>query len=68
MLLLLSLHVTHHKCCLLLLFVVLFVVCFFFEGFPSGHASMAFAGVFGTGLIYFMIPWILDGLINGALF
>ena len=25
---------------------------------------MAFAGVFGTGLIYFMIPWILDGLIN----
>ena len=35
-----------------------------FLGFPSGHSSMAFAGTFGTGLMYFMVPWLLDGLIN----
>lgn len=36
----------------------------YFRGFPSGHASAAFAGVFGCGLMFFQIPWLLDGFMN----
>ena len=36
----------------------------YFLGFPSGHASMAFSGVFGTGLLFYVVPWVLDGFIN----
>ena len=36
----------------------------YFLGFPSGHASMAFAGVFGCGMMFYSIDWILDGFLN----
>ena len=33
----------------------------YFRSFPSGHSSLAFVGLMGLGLMFYQVPWILDG-------
>lgn len=33
-----------------------------FQGYPSGHSSMSFCGIFGCGLLLTKVPWLLEGI------